>query len=215
MKNRYLSLLVVLLFTAQVVFGAGSFLDTISNAEKAGVVSEQKVSDLDARTADARARLNRAKAQSGYYTETANLMTSVHFAVAKSVGWTDVTVLVPPDPAKLVKSSLLVLAEYIRVYFGISLTSTDATQKVVVGKELLNWTQAQALAFYQVLYKLPKLFTSATKKLARIPMYQKLANVLGYVYSSYPTVAHICNSAVKTVAQFQQTIVHEMTHCSS
>ncbi len=210
--HRITLLIAALVLCGNLVFAAGSFLETVSGAEKAGVGVESRLSETDRATAEARNRLNTWREQQSYHLDLSKLMNSVYTAVSKpTVSWTTVTPL-PPTPASLASATLPVLAQAIYKYFGISLTSTDALQYYSSTAALANWTQQQALRFYELLYKLPKFFTQATKKLARVVSYKGITNVLGYVYSFIPT-AHICNSAVRSVALFQETIVHEMTHC--
>lgn len=205
-------LILTLVCCGSVVFGAENFLETVANAEKGAVVEGSRMTEADRLTEAARRRLSAWRKQQSYHDETSALMKSVYQAVSKPVGWFDVVKL-PPTPASLATASLQLIAQYIQTCFGITLTSSDATQFWSRVGNLANWTQQQALRVYELLYKLPKFFTQATKKLARVPTYRGITNILGYVYSSFPTVTHICNSAVRTVALFQETIVHEMTHC--
>jgi len=213
MRYGQITLLIfALVLCGNLVFAAGSFLETVSEADKAGVGGESRLSDTDRATSAARNRLNTWREQQSYHLDLTKLMNSVYTAVTKpTVSWTT-AVQLPPTPASLATASLQLLAQTIFKYFGISLTSTDATQWYSSTAALANWTQQQALRLYELLYKLPKFFTQATKKLARVVSYKGTTNVLGYVYSFIPT-AHICNSAVRSVALFQETIVHEMTHC--
>lgn len=213
MRYEKITLLIcVLLLCCNLVFAAGSFLETVSGADKAGMGGEARLSDLDRATSAARDRLNTWREQQSYHFDLTKLMNSVYSAVSKpSVSWTT-AVQLPPTPASLARATLPVLAQAIYKYFGIALTSSDTLQYFSSTAALANWTQQQALRFYELLYKLPKFFTQATKKLARVVSYRGITNVLGYVYSFVPT-AHICNSAVRSVALFQETIVHEMTHC--